>query len=71
MLSVRHGARAIEFYKSAFGAHELFRRDKERGEVIAHLNFSPDSLGGGTVRLLMMSDDPDAAFDRAVAAAEP
>jgi len=33
-----------------------------------HFNFSPESLGGGTVRMVMIVDDPDAAFDRAVAA---
>ena len=33
-----------------------------------HLNFSPDTLGGGTVRLILTVDDPDAVFDRAVAA---
>jgi len=33
-----------------------------------HLNFSPDSLGGGTTKLLLIVDDPDAAIDRAVAA---
>lgn len=33
-----------------------------------NLNFSPESLGGGTVRLVMTVDDPDAAFDRALAA---
>ncbi len=33
-----------------------------------HLNFSPESLGGGTVRLVMIVEDPDAAFARAVAA---
>ena len=33
-----------------------------------HLNFSPESLGGGTVRLVMIVDDPDAAFERALAA---
>lgn len=33
-----------------------------------HLNFSPDSLGGGTVRMLMTVADPDAAVERAVAA---
>ena len=33
-----------------------------------HLNFSPESLGGGSVRLLLIVEDPDAAFDRAVAA---
>jgi PhnB protein len=33
-----------------------------------HLNFSPESLGGGTVRMVMVVEEPDAAFDRAVAA---
>ncbi|MCW5942389.1 MAG: VOC family protein [Fimbriimonadaceae bacterium] len=33
-----------------------------------HANFSPESLGGGTVRLILTVSDPDAAFDRAVAA---
>jgi PhnB protein len=85
MLSVRNGVRAIEFYKAAFGAGELFRIDSDSGEVIArlsvegaefwvadespeHSNFSPESLGGGSVRMLMIVEDPDAAFERAVAA---
>ncbi len=85
MLSVRNGARAIAFYKAAFGAGELFRIDSESGAVVArlsvgtaefwvadespeHLNFSPESLGGGTVRMVMIVEDPDAAFERAVAA---
>jgi PhnB protein len=33
-----------------------------------HANFSPESLGGGTVRLLLIADDPDAAIERAKAA---
>ena len=33
-----------------------------------HKNFSPETLAGGTVRMVMIVDDPDAAFDRAVAA---
>jgi PhnB protein len=33
-----------------------------------HLNFSPETLGGGTVRMIMVVEDPRAAFDRAVAA---
>jgi len=37
-------------------------------ESAEHLNFSPESLGGGTVRLLMLVGDPDAAFARALAA---
>ena len=85
MLSVPKGARAIEFYKAAFGAVELFRIDSESGEVVArlsvngaefwvadespqHLNFSPESLGGGSVRMVMIVEDPDTAFERAVAA---
>lgn len=33
-----------------------------------HLNFSPESLGGGTTKLLLIADDPDAAIARAVSA---
>jgi PhnB protein len=33
-----------------------------------HKNFSPETLGGGTVRMVMIVADPDAAFNRAVAA---
>jgi PhnB protein len=33
-----------------------------------HFNFSPESLGGGSVRMVMTVEDPDAAFERAVAA---
>ena len=85
MLSVRNGARAIEFYKAAFGAGELFRIDDESGAVVArlsvgtaefwvadespeHHNFSPESLGGGSVRMVMTVNDPDAVFERAIAA---
>jgi PhnB protein len=85
MLSVRNGARAILFYKAAFGARELFRIDAEDGAVVArlgvaeaefwvadespeHKNFSPESLGGVSVRMVMTVEDPDAAFERAVKA---
>ncbi len=33
-----------------------------------HSNFSPETLGGGTVRMVMTVADPDAMFDQAVAA---
>jgi PhnB protein len=85
MLSVRNGAKAVDFYKAAFGAGELFRIDDPGGAVVArlsvgeaefwvadespeHQNFSPETLGGGSVRMVMIVDDPDAAFDRAVVA---
>ncbi|MGH9406290.1 MAG: VOC family protein [Terriglobia bacterium] len=85
MLSVRNGAKAIEFYKAAFGADELFRLTGEGGDVVArlsmegaqfwladespqHFNFSPESLGGGSVRIIMIVADPDAVFLQAVSA---
>jgi len=33
-----------------------------------HENFSPESVGGGTVRLLLVVDDPESAIKRAKAA---
>jgi len=85
MLSVRNGARAVEFYKSAFGAIEVFKMEAPDGAVVArlaiegaefwladespeHQNFSPESLSGSTVRLILTVPDPDAMFARAVAA---
>ena len=41
MLSVRRGAKAVEFYKTAFGATEAFRMDDPTGAVVARL-----SVGG-------------------------
>ena len=85
MLSVRRGAEAIDFYKAAFNAVQLYRVDDPAGAVVAqlavagadfwvadespeHSNFSPESLGGGTVRIVMTVEDPDASFAQAVAA---
>jgi PhnB protein len=85
MLSVRNGAKAIEFYQAALGATVLFRIDDQSGAVVARLsvagaefwvadespenfNFSPETLGGGSVRMVMIVEDPDSAFERAVAA---
>jgi len=85
-LSVRRGGHAVEFYKTAFGAKELFRLGGEDGggvvarlsidgaefwlsdESPEHGNFSPESVGGGTVRIILTVADPDAVFSRAIAA---
>ncbi len=84
-LSVRGSARAVEFYKSAFGATEVYRLDGGNKGVVArlsvdgaefwvsdespeHRNFSPETIGGCSVRLILTVADPDAAFARAVAA---
>lgn len=37
-------------------------------ESPANLNFSPETLSGGTVRMVLVADDPDALFAQAVAA---
>ena len=83
-LSVRNGAQAVEFYKSAFGAVEVFRMD-EGSSVVARLsvegaefwmgdespehgNFSPQSLNGSSVRIILTVADPDSVFTRAVTA---
>ena len=85
MLSVRNGARAVEFYRAAFGAVELFKIESPDGAVVAqlsvgdadfwvadespeHQNFSPETLGGATTRMVLVVDDPDALFTRAQAA---
>jgi len=85
MLSVRGGARAVDFYKAAFGAIETFRVESPDGSVVSklsvdgaefwvadespeHKNFSPESLGGGSVRMILTVADPDAVFARAIAA---
>jgi PhnB protein len=81
-LSVRNWASAVEFYKRAFDAIEVYRVD-EGGvaqlsvsgadfwvaeESPAHLNFSPESLGGCSVRMLLIVEDPSAVCAQAVAA---
>ncbi len=81
-LSVRDWSGAMDFYKAAFGAVELYR--VEGGgvgqlavhgaefwvaeESPAHLNFSPESLGGCSVRMLLLVEDPHATQAQAVKA---
>ena len=69
LLNVRDGARAVAFYKAAFGAEEIFVLDNEGG-VVAHLsiegadfwladeslehqNPSPDAVGGCSARMVL------------------
>ncbi len=47
----------------AVGTAEFWLAD----ESPAHGNFSPETLGGSTCRMVMVVDDPDAAFARALA----
>jgi PhnB protein len=84
-LSVRRGREAVEFYKDAFGAVEIYRvgGTETNPSVVSQLavgngsfwvadesppnrNFSPESLGGSTVRLLLVVEDPYAVVERAI-----
>jgi PhnB protein len=82
-LSVADATRAVDFYARGFGAVELERLERAPGEVevaelaIAGATFwvqrdgaaSPEALGGRSpVRMILVVDDPDALYARAVAA---
>jgi PhnB protein len=80
-LSVLRGSEAVAFYQAAFGAVQLHGHANESGEIVAQLTFagasfwvaddrecSPETLGAGSVRMIVSVQDPDALFARAVAA---
>jgi PhnB protein len=82
-LSVRRSGEAVEFYKAAFGAVEAYRLDADGviarlsvngaefwvgEESPEHGNFSPETLNGSSVRMILTVADPDAVFARARAA---
>ena len=81
-LSVKNWERAMDFYKAAFGAKELYRvpgggvgQLSVAGaefwvaeESPEHQNFSPESIGGCSVRMLLVVDDPAAVVAQAAQA---
>ena len=86
-LSVRRGREAVEFYKAAFGAVEIYRfgGTDDHEEIVSqlaiggavfwvedesptHKNFSPETLGGATQRMLLIVEDPAATVARAIGA---
>lgn len=82
MLAVSDAGAAIEFYKRAFGAVEMWRI----GEPVAVAGLSidaaevflaqesavnprsPDTVGHTTVRIELFVDDPEGVWERAIAA---
>lgn len=83
-LMVRGAARAIDFYRNAFGASEVMRFNEPNGRV-AHAEIrigdshvmladesdtyrSPQTLGGAGASLMLYVEDVDRTFARAVAA---
>ena len=81
-LHVRDWPAAMRFYQSAFGAVETYSvpgggvaRLSVAGadfwvaeESKPHQNFSPETLGGCSVRILLIVPDPKLTCERAVAA---
>ncbi|MBW7905901.1 MAG: VOC family protein [Phycisphaerae bacterium] len=81
-LSVRDWAAAVDFYKRAYGAVELHcvpgggvaqlcvgaAEFWVAEESAANQNFSPMSLGGCSVRMLLITNDPAAVWRQAIAA---
>jgi PhnB protein len=81
-LSVRGWDRAMAYYKAAFGATEVYcvpgggvgeldvagARFWVAEESPENLNFSPETLGGCSVRMLLIVDEPKEVCARAVAA---
>lgn len=83
-LLVRNSVQAVEFYKLAFGAKEIYRLEGEGGivsrlavgnsefwvsdESPEHGNFSPQTLKGISARMILTVTDPDAVFAQSCAA---
>ena len=80
-LSVRRGAEAVDYYMAAFGATVLHRVENDARKIVARLSIggadfwvsddpdsNPEALGGGSVRLILTVEDPDAVFEQAVSA---
>jgi PhnB protein len=81
-LAVRNGAEAVEYYRNALGAVERYRLDGDGGGIaVARLQIggatfwvqedldgNPEPVGARPIRIILTVDDPDALFERAVAA---
>lgn len=81
-LSVRNWDAAMAFYKAAFGAVELYcvpgggvgqlsvsgAKFWVAEESPEHSNFSPESIGGCSVRMLLIVEDPAAVCAQALRA---
>ena len=81
-LSVSRATEAVDYYKAAFGAVEWYRLEDDAGKVVVaqlaiegadfwlqeDVDSSPESLSCRSVRMILTVDDPDAAFEQAIAA---
>ena len=82
-LTVRNGEQALRFYRDAFGAKVVYRLEEPGAGVVARLSVNgaefwlsdgqpaesaAESLGGGSVRMILTVTDPDTVFAQALAA---
>jgi PhnB protein len=82
-LSVSSSAKAVAFYKSAFGAIETYRLEDPDGNAVVKLSVDgaefwlsdspsdekdPETVGGGSIRMILTVADPDAVFAKAIQA---
>jgi PhnB protein len=84
-LSLRNGSAAVDFYKSAFEAMEVYRLEMPDGALVVRLSVGgsefwisgeasdsdspgPESVGGGSIRMILMTTDPDTLVNRATKA---
>jgi len=82
-LSVRSTKKAVEFYKSAFGASETYRLEDPDGNAVVKLSVNgaefwlsdspsddstPENVGGGSIRMILTVADPDTFFAHALRA---
>jgi len=79
-LAVSDAQKAVEFYTAAFGAVEIYRLEGDDGKVaVAQLavdgaafwvqeDESGSARGSTSVRMILSVEDPNSAYDRAVAA---
>jgi PhnB protein len=70
---------ALDFYEAAFGARIVYRLEEIRPDVVARLAVGDaefwvssgereGDLGGKTVRMILVVDEPEAMFEQAIAA---
>jgi PhnB protein len=81
-LAVGDATRAVDYYRAAFGAVEIYRLAGDDGTIeVAQLSIggavfwvqkdadaSPAGRAAGSIRLILSVDHPDSVFERAVAA---
>jgi PhnB protein len=81
-LAVSEAQKAVDFYKAAFDAVEMYRLDGDDGNLaVAQLSIDgavfwvqddadaiPEVPGAGSIRMILSVEDPDAVFYQAVTA---